>query len=231
MTLLLLTTAPVFIILLYIYYRDKYEKEPLSLLFKGLIAGMLIVLPVITIETFTGLILNPDGMTIMPSAFTSAFLIAALTEEGFKFIAVYILIWKNKEFNEEFDGIVYAVFVSLGFALVENFSYVYLNDNGYSVGLSRAFTAIPAHAVFGILMGYHLGLAKFDVRKRGIHLINAFVYPFVFHGIYDFILMSEHPLLLSLFLPILGYMYFRANKRMRALSKISPFNPVNKIDE
>lgn len=227
MILLILASAPILIILVYIYYRDKYEKEPISLLLKGLFAGMLIVLPISASEEVVTLIINPDGLSIISSAFFSAFLIAALVEEGFKYLAVYLLIWKNKEFNERFDGIVYAVFVSLGFALIENIMYIFSNDNGVAVGLTRALTAVPAHAIFGILMGYHLGLARFDAKGRTKHLTNALFYPLLFHGLYDFILMSGHQLLLLAFLPFLGYMYYRANKRMKALSDISVFNPDN----
>ncbi len=230
MNLLILALAPVLIILLYIYYRDKYEKEPLSLLMKGLFAGILIVLPVSVSEEVATLIINPAGLSQIPSAFFTAFFIAALIEEGFKYLAVYLLIWKNKEFNERFDGIVYAVFVSLGFALIENIMYIFSNENGFAVGVTRALTAVPAHAIFGILMGYHIGLARFDVKGRLKHLINALFYPFLFHGLYDFILMSGHQLLLLLFIPLLGYMYYRANRRMNALSRMSVFNPDNQQD-
>ena len=228
MSLLVLSFAPVLIILLYVYYRDKYEKEPLSLLIKGLLAGMLIVLPIASAEEVATLIINPDGLGNISSAFFTAFFIAALIEEGFKYLAVYLLIWKNKEFNERFDGIVYAVFVSLGFALIENIMYIFSNENGVAVGLTRALTAVPAHAIFGILMGYHIGLARFDAKGRTKHLINAFFYPFLFHGLYDFVLMSGHQLLLLMFIPLLGYMYYRANKRMNTLSEMSVFNPDNR---
>ncbi len=227
MNLLILAFAPVLIILLYVYYRDKYDKEPLSLLLKGLFAGVLIVLPISTTEEVATMVINPAGLNQIPSAFFTAFFIAALFEEGFKYIAVYLLIWKNKEFNERFDGIVYAVFVSLGFALIENLMYVLSNENGLTVGLTRALTAVPAHTIFGILMGYHLGLARFDIKGRTKHIINAFFYPFLYHGLYDFILMSGHQLLLLLFLPFLGYMYYRANKRMNTLSDMSVFNTDN----
>ncbi len=230
MNLLILSFAPVLIILLYIYYRDKYEKEPLSLLIKGLLLGMIIVIPISAFEEIAFLIINPAGLSQMSSAFFTAFLIAALVEEGFKYLAVYLLIWKSKDFNERFDGIVYAVFVSLGFALIENIMYIFSNENGFAVGVTRALTAVPAHAIFGILMGYHLGLARFDIKGRSKHLINAFFYPFLFHGLYDFILMSEHQLLLLLFIPLLGYIYYRANKRMKTLSRMSVFNPDNQKD-
>jgi len=114
MTLLLVSIAPVIIIAIYIYYRDKYEKEPIGLLLRGLLFGCLIMIPILIIEHLLGL--ASSHLSGIPKAAFDAFIIASVTEEGFKFLAVYLLIWKNKNFNEKFDGIVYAVFVSLGFA-------------------------------------------------------------------------------------------------------------------
>ncbi len=213
MNLLLISIAPVVIILAYIYYRDKYEKEPLPLLIKGLVAGMLIVLPVILFEQLFSSLLPYLFTSKITHAFGNAFIVAALCEEAFKLLAVYFLIWKNPNFNERFDGIVYAVFVSLGFALVENLMYVF--SNGMETGISRAFTAVPAHAMFAIMMGYYLGLAKFTSHKRNSYLLMAFLIPFIFHGIYDFILMSQVNWLLFLFFPFLIYMMYRTNIKMK----------------
>ncbi len=223
--LLLISAAPVLIILTYIYYRDKYEREPLSLLFEGLVAGGVIVLPIIYFERK----IDQFGANLpdLQNAAWTAFMVAALVEEAFKIFAVLILIWKNPNFNEKFDGIVYAVFVSLGFALVENVSYVFGNDNGLKVGLMRAFTAVPAHAMFGVMMGYWLGQAKFIPSKRKRYMLLAFIFPFLFHGSYDFILMSGKEILLILFIPLIIYMFFRSRKRIKHLGSKSFFNPDN----
>ncbi|MCW3787078.1 PrsW family glutamic-type intramembrane protease [Plebeiibacterium sediminum] len=213
MDLLIISIAPVIIILAYIYYRDKYEKEPLPLLIKGLIAGMIIVLPVAFFENILSSFLPQIFTSKISYAFGNAFIVAALCEELFKLIAVYFLIWKNPNFNERFDGIVYAVFVSLGFALIENIMYVF--SNGFSTGVSRAFTAVPAHAMFAIMMGYYLGLAKFINIKKSYYFTLAFIIPFFFHGVYDFILMSHVNWLLLLFFPFIIYMMYRTNIRMK----------------
>lgn len=224
--LALIAAAPVFIILAYIYYRDKYEKEPIKLLLEGLLAGGIIVIPIVYFE---GLI-NQYGNNFnqMGQAAWTAFMVAALVEESFKYFAVYVLIWKNPNFNEKFDGIVYAVFVSLGFALVENFSYVFKDGNGLHVGVLRAFTAVPAHAMFGIMMGYWLGLAKFVPSKRFKYLSLAFLFPFLFHGLYDFVLMSQHKILILFFVPLLIYMIFRSKKRLKEHSEQSAFKATAK---
>ncbi|GET28600.1 PrsW family glutamic-type intramembrane protease [Prolixibacter sp. SD074] len=216
MHLMLLTIAPVIIILFYIYSRDKYEKEPFYLLAKGLLFGVISVLPVTLIEGI--LMMFGPLFTGYWNTFYQAFVVAGATEEGFKFLASFLLVWHSREFNQRFDGIVYAVFVSMGFALVENMLYVFTSANGLSVGLTRALTAVPAHAMFGVLMGFHLSMAKFYPEARGIFLGYAFLIPFIFHGIYDFILMSGNQVLLALFIPFIFYMVFRVHRRMKLLA-------------
>nr|WP_319397405.1 PrsW family glutamic-type intramembrane protease [uncultured Carboxylicivirga sp.] len=226
MNLIILASAPVFIILIYIYYRDKYEKEPLGLLIKSLIAGMIICIPIIIGEQWTASMIQPLTNNKIAHAFMDAFFVASFWEESFKLTAVMLLVWRNKNFNERFDGIVYAVFVSLGFALIENIMYVVNTDNGLHTGIARAFTAVPAHAMFGVMMGYHLGLARFISKKQTFHLINAFFYPFLFHGLYDFILMSQNKWLLLTFAPLMVYLYIRIKKRLLQHSEDSVFKPI-----
>jgi RsiW-degrading membrane proteinase PrsW (M82 family) len=202
-----------------VYLRDKYEREPVSLLLKAIIAGALIVLPVIFVESYLAG-LNPFIRNPMEGAW-HAFVVAGFTEELFKFFALYLLIWKNPNFNEKFDGIVYAVFVSLGFAMVENIMYVL--EGGHQVALTRAWTAVPAHAIFGIAMGYYFGIAHMYDELRKAYLQKAFLIPFLLHGVYDFILMAGSPILLSLFLPFLIYLYISGLKRMKTISDASIF--------
>ena len=179
MTLLIIALAPVALILTYIYFRDKYQKEPLGQLARGFAAGVLIVIPCLIMEHLLSAWFSPAG--IYSSAAWNAFVVAAFTEELWKYIALVFLFWSNRYFDERFDGIVYAVFVSLGFAAIENILYVY--NHGHLTGLFRAFSAVPAHALFGIVMGLYLGLAKFHPGKKGYYLWAAFVFPWLFHGI------------------------------------------------
>jgi protease PrsW len=225
--LLFISLAPVLIIGFYIYSRDKYEKEPIQALLKALFAGMLIVLPVFFIEKFLGsLFTGTEGIGY--AAYT-AFIVAALTEEGWKLIAFFIFFWKNENFNEKFDGIVYAVFIALGFAAVENMLYVF--TGGYGVGVIRALTAVPAHALFGIMMGYYLGQAKFRGRFRGFYLLFAFLMPFTFHGLYDFIMMSRTAWLLVLFVPLFIYFFINGFHKITELSDESEFRNSSGSDE
>ncbi|MBN2347291.1 MAG: PrsW family intramembrane metalloprotease [Bacteroidales bacterium] len=224
MNFLFIALAPILIIAFYLYYRDKYEKEPLGLLIKALVAGGLITIPVIFTERF--LLTYIDNYEGLSKAAYHAFVVAAFTEELFKYLALWILIWRNPNFNEKFDGIVYAVFISLGFAAVENVMYV--TSYGIQVGWIRAFTAVPAHALFGITMGYFYGLARFYPEGRVTYLSKSIIYAIFLHGVYDFILMSQHQVLLLLFIPFIVYLWITGFKKMKSLSDRSRFRPLQK---
>jgi RsiW-degrading membrane proteinase PrsW (M82 family) len=219
MDLIIIALAPVLILAFYIYLRDKYEREPLSQLLLAISAGCLITIPVIIVEGWLAVPMRQ--MSGYPAAAWNAFIVAGMTEEVFKFSALMILFWGNRNFNEKFDGIVYASFISLGFAAVENILYV--KDGGAGLGLMRAFTAVPAHALFGVVMGYHAGLARFYPQERRFRLFFALALPIVLHGVYDFILMSGHPLFLLVFVPYLIFLWIFGFRRMRDLSDRSIF--------
>jgi len=222
MAALLASLAPVFIILFYIYFRDKYDKEPLGMLIKALLLGIVIVFPVLFVER---MLMNhvPQSGKVAAAAY-HAFVVAGSTEELFKFLALYILVWRSPSFNEKFDGIVYAVFVSLGFAGVENVLYVM--DGGMQTALIRALTAVPAHAIFGIAMGYYLGIAHMYKELRINSLARALLVPILLHGIYDFILMVEVDWLLLLFVPYVIVLYIMGMRKVKVLSDSSIFKPL-----
>jgi len=221
MTILIASLAPVFIILFYIYFRDKYDREPILLLLKLVVAGALVVIPIALVERFLTGMMPPLGR--VGEAAYHAFIVAGITEEVFKFLVIYLLVWRSPQFDEKFDGIVYAVFVSLGFAAVENILYVV--ENGYQTAMVRALTAVPAHALFGITMGYYLGIARMYEELRSSYLSKAILIPVILHGIYDFILMVQIGWLLMLFIPYVVYLYVTGMKKMKILSETSIFKP------
>jgi protease PrsW len=224
MYLLLIALAPAIIIMIYVYFRDKYEKEPINLILKGILLGAIIIFPVGLAENY--LLAFSKAYDPIPKAAWNGFIVAGATEEAFKYLMVYILIWRNSNFNEKFDGIVYAVSVSLGFAAIENLFYVF-SENSLQVGLVRAFTAVPGHTIFGIVMGFYLGMARFSSNGNAKWLRRAFLVPWLLHGLYDFMIMSGHPLLILTFIPFLIYMYKIGLKRMREFNQESIFNPAN----
>ena len=188
MDLLLFSVAPIFLIMLYIYLKDKYEKEPMLLLFYSFLLGAFV-----SIIITTAMYIAFDHMLPLDSAsvfqqFIRAFFIVGFTEEFSKYVIVRYYAQPKIDFNEPFDGIVYAVMVSMGFAATENIFYVL--EGGYEVAFLRAFTAVPAHATFAILMGYNMGKAKFATNRIQLNLLGL-VLAIVFHGAYDFFLFID----------------------------------------
>lgn len=219
MYLLTIALAPVIILLVYVYFRDKYEKEPIRLLLWGLLVGALLTIPIAMVEFGLSAIGGGFAGNLYANAAYQSFVVAGFTEELFKFLGLLVIFWRRKEFNELFDGIVYAVFISLGFAAVENVLYVL--QHGQGVGLLRAVTAVPAHLLFGVAMGYYFGMARFFPEKRNHMFFKALAVPILLHGFYDFMIFSQHPLMLILFIPYIVYLWYAGLKKMKSLSLAS----------
>ena len=184
--ILILAILPVIVLAWYIYKKDKYEKEPLSMLLFALFLGIL----AIPMDLLVVAIIN----SVIPgeSVFYSAFFEAGIPEEFCKWALFMIVIWRNKNFNEPFDGIVYACFIGLGFAGIENIMYVFGNDTvggALTTGVMRALLSVPGHFLFAVIMGYFLGMAKFNPNKSGKYLILSYICPMIAHGIFDYLLM------------------------------------------
>jgi protease PrsW len=184
-----LALAPTTAVMLYIYLRDKDEREPLGLLLLSFLYGGLSTMVTLLISwPVNALILTKEDEVV--HQFINAFFKVALIEEFSKFLFVRFVLFHNKNFNEPFDGIVYAVMVSMGFATLENVIYVY--QYGVATGIMRMFTAVPAHATFAIIMGYFIGKAKFTHRKIFYFTLVALLMPAAFHGTYDYLLFISY---------------------------------------
>jgi RsiW-degrading membrane proteinase PrsW (M82 family) len=186
MGLLTLAIAPGIAICIYIYFKDKYNKEPLGLLIMSFILGMLSILPALLIQILLGTSIEKMSNEGIVYVAVFAYLIVALSEEGSKFLAIRFYAYPKKAFDDPFDGIIYAVMVGMGFATLENIGYVM--QHGIGTGITRMFLSVPAHATFAVLMGYHIGLAKFNGSKRGYNFFLAILWPVFFHGTFDFFL-------------------------------------------
>ncbi len=220
MLLLAAAVAPSIALMYYFYMRDKYEREPRRMLIKAFIAGMIIILPVLIVEVYLNIFDMPTR-NFFKIGYT-AFIVAGLVEETFKYLAFVLYIWKDREFNEAYDAIVYCVFISLGFATIENIAYVLAT--GFNTALLRSLTAVPAHALFAVSMGYYLGIAKFSKQpKRQYYMKLGLFVPVVLHGIYDFILFSKRTYLLVLFIPYMLYLWRRGLKNVDELIETSPY--------
>jgi len=219
--LVTLALAPVIAIIIYIYFKDKYEKEPLSLLMKCFLLGVLSIFPAILLEIFAGKIpifMGNDFKSVALYAFVGV----GLSEELSKFIFLRYFAFRNKNFNEPFDGIIYSVMISMGFAAAENMMYVL--DGGVHIAWLRMFTAVPAHAAFAILMGYYVGKAKFSDHSRFLLLFNALFIAVVFHGAYDlFLMLNDYSGLFVLSLITLIIAVVFSVKSIKKSSDSSPF--------
>jgi len=189
-TFLLICVAllPIALFCYLIYRTDKYEKEPLKPLLIAFALGAFITLPTIYIEEA---IANAGwfDLTSAGQLFLYAFIGVALVEELMKGLVFFIYPYRSKHLDEPFDGVVYMVIVSMGFAAVENVNYVL--SYGIETGLLRGLTAVPAHVTFGIISGYYFGRAKFELHHRIALIFVGFLAAILFHTLYDFLILQD----------------------------------------
>jgi protease PrsW len=190
LTLLALAVAPGAAIATYIYSRDKYDREPLKPLLISFLLGAVATAPAIILESILKSLLYLKFFNYSVwYYFLLAFVVIGFSEEGSKYIMLRFYAYRNKAFNEPFDGIIYSVMVSMGFATLENIGYVL--NYGFQTGLVRMFLSVPSHAAFAVLMGYHVGVAKFDGNNAVKDMFKGFLLAVFFHGAFDFFLLLK----------------------------------------
>lgn len=187
MLLLALAIAPGLAISLYIFLKDQYNPEPRRHLIISFFLGFLSAAIAVILEL--GLSATTEKYTrgsIWGTAFL-AYIVVAFVEEWSKYVMVRLYAFPKPEFDEPFDGIVYAVMVSMGFATAENIAYVY--QYGIGVAILRMFLSVPAHATFAVIMGFYMGKA-WEVRgmQRTRFLMTGLFMAVFWHGTYDFFL-------------------------------------------
>ena len=188
--LLILAILPVVLLCFFIYIKDT-NKEPIGLLMKLFLLGVIMAFPVVIAEMIFDIVFIKDGVTNFILLFISVFMSVALIEEGAKFIIAKFIGYDDKEFDEIYDIIVYSVFASLGFACIENILYVF--NYGLSVAIVRDLLSVPGHMCFGVLMGYFLAMAKINSinNNKGQYVKNmilALLVPALVHTMYDTLL-------------------------------------------
>ncbi|UCD20128.1 MAG: PrsW family intramembrane metalloprotease [candidate division WOR-3 bacterium] len=186
---LLIALAPGLFLIWYFNHRDKYEPEPKKKIVIIFAIGALMVVPAAIGERLLANLFGTFSTGIVYTAMLS-FLIIAPIEELLKFVAVRKWIYRSVEFDEVMDGIVYTVSASLGFATFENVLYVF--SLGPVAGIVRAFLAVPGHALFGAIMGYYIGLAKFNPEKESRLIARGVLYAILCHGLYDFLALLQN---------------------------------------
>ena len=216
-----LALAPGLAIIIFIYWKDKFEKEPKRLLALSFLLGALSIIPAIILEMIFSNYAESIPIYLISNA-VKAVLVVGLAEEGSKYFMARYFLFPRRAFNEPFDGITYCVMISMGFATIENVMYVM--DGGVTTALLRMVTAVPAHATFGIIMGYYLGLKKFDSENR-YYGLKALGFAALLHGAYDFFLfINYYPGMAIGALLSLRYGIIFSRKAIKLHQQASPFN-------
>lgn len=213
---------PAIVLLVKVERADRLEKESRRLLVSLVLFGIA--------STAIASLLERVGMTILDTVFEYEstlynillyFGVVAFAEEGAKYVLLKRRTWRNPEFNCQFDGVVYGVFVSLGFALWENIGYVAMF--GLGTAAIRAVTAVPGHACFGVFMGVWYGMAK---RREGAGdlagakrmRVRSLLIPALLHGFYDFAASSESDGMNLVFFGFVIIMFITAYRLVRHVS-------------
>lgn len=209
---------PAIILGAYIWRKDPHP-EPFAWVWRAFCLGIAICIPVAFLENWVnGLIFGGAEPHTLFGSTVKAFFVAAVPEEGAKLLVLWLLLRNNKHFDEHFDGIVYAVFVSLGFAAIENVGYVLMAGEAWmSTAIVRALLAVPGHYAFAILMGYYYALYYFvDRSKRNAWFM--FLMPVLAHGVYDAIAMSGsvNPIAGSICFIVLVYFCIKLQRAAQA---------------
>ena len=220
--LILAAVIPALILLIQVYRADHLEKEPLSLLLSLILCGVLATALATLTEQGGYLLLSVLlGQDHRYFEILLYFVVVAASEEGFKYLLLRWRTWRSPHFDCSFDGVVYAVFLSLGFALWENIHYV-LNF-GFSAALARAVTAVPGHACFGVFMGTWYGCAKrWSMHRQEARSVlarwMAFLLPAGLHGVYDYFAITQLAELIWLFLLFIVVLFLVSALLVRFLS-------------
>lgn len=225
--LVLAAVIPAAYLLVKVYRMDRLEKESNRFLWTLVKAGIFSSLIALVLERiFSNLLISAMDTKSVGFRILLYFVVVGLSEEGAKYFMLKRTSWRSSEFNCLYDGIVYAVFVSLGFAIWENISYVL--HYGLSNAFVRAFTAIPGHGAFGVFMGVFYSAAKLyslagleDKSKQ--FEIAAIIVPVLIHGAYDYIATSASQYGSYIFIAFIVVLFFAANKVVKTASQNDRF--------
>lgn len=204
--------APGFSLLAFVYLKDRFDSEPFSKVLRTFILGALLVFPIMFIQYA----FEQEGVAQTP--FLKSFLLSGALEEFFKWFIFLYAIYKHTEFEGRYDGIVYGVSISLGFATVENL--LYLLANGISLAFLRALFPVSCHALLGVLMGYYMGRAKVGAVKNQYKVLTvALLIPAILHGFYDIVLEVQSSNVIYVLIPFMIMLWFMALHKIKTTNQ------------
>lgn len=216
--------APGLALLSYFYLKDKFDAEPISMVFRTFIFGALLVFPIMFIQYA----FSAEG--VLQSNWNNAFILSGFLEEFFKWFILYFAVFQHTEFNERYDGIVYGVSVSLGFATIENILYLFANGIEFAFG--RALLPVSSHALFGVVMGFYLGKGKFTtIEKKKLWLALSLLLPVFLHGTYDFILLTVKEYWGYIIGPFMILLWINALRKVKEANQLDESNAIQLFEE
>lgn len=251
--LVIAALVPAIVLCVYVFKKDRVEKEPIGLLLLLLGLGALSCAPTAFVERiFSGILhgifaplgeMDINGDIMLSSGwyylyhFLKYFVGVALVEEGFKFLFLIFATKKNKNFNCVFDGMIYAIFVSLGFAALENVMYV--TNYGFVNAVMRAILSVPGHMFYAVMMGYHYSMWHIkdqvvryerDLKARNVirmltpetevrgSVLKCILIPTLAHGFYDFCCTLDSGLAVLVFYAFVIFLYIHCFRKIRRIS-------------
>ncbi|MCL6631279.1 MAG: PrsW family intramembrane metalloprotease [Alicyclobacillus herbarius] len=210
-----LAMIPVTLFMVWLYTRDKLHPEPKRAVYRLFLRGAAIVLPAGLIERLLMSNWTQSQIGGLPAVLMTAFFIAGMVEEFLKASIVERGAIEKGLVKSPIDSIVYSGAVALGFAAVETILYV--TSSGFATVILRSVTAVPAHMMFGILMGASFAESIWGQRSRGW----AYIIPAIAHGIYDTFALAGGvlpDLLLAIYLIVLLEWSLRRIRQMNRWS-------------
>lgn len=219
--LLLASIGPGLLWLWYFYKQDRYEPEPLRIVLKIFLAGLILVVPAGLMEQiWRGQILSAVRTGNWPSFLVMAFLVIALIEESLKTGFLWWLVGNNRELDEPVDGIIYGITLGLGFASLENL--LWASAFGFGVAALRAVITTLAHATFTGWMGFFIARYKFRTHSY-LTLFSGFLLAWASHGCYDFLLFLRRPAASLIAFLLIAVLLFRLYHIIQKEVAHSPF--------
>ncbi|MGY4690138.1 glutamic-type intramembrane protease PrsW [Salibacterium sp. K-3] len=200
--------APSIAFLSYFYLRNEYESNTLIQVLRAFVIGALLVFPIMVLQYAL------EAESVLSADLAKAFGSAAALEEFFKWFLLYFAVYRFVPFQTRYDGILYGVSLSLGFASAENL--MYLMALGIDSAIGRAFLPVSSHALFGVVMGYYMGTSGKEGRGRCFFwLLLSLLVPLLLHGLYDYILLTIHENVLYIIVPFMFFLWWFALSRTK----------------
>lgn len=201
--------APGLALLSYFYLREEIRSEPIFEVLRSFLLGAILVFPIM----FMQYVMEVEH--VLPFRILDAFIRSSMLEEFFKWFILYFTAYRFIDFHKPYDGIIYGVAISLGYASAENILYLMAYGFNVEYAMLRAVLPVSSHAVFGVIMGYYFGKSKFaSMDKKGQLIFQALFVPFLLHGLYDYILLFKNGIVFFI-IPFMFFIWFFALKKLK----------------